>query len=331
MIVFSQKKRRGAVLVLALAALVVLLISSCSTVPEEVYLTEPASRFEYDPQIYFRASGPILRDIVSGLGEKELLRLSEGLGQHMKTGAAAKENKNADRVDLSSLDDILKRSRTIGAGIRGLGTDSLKMEAVLVGDFVPLSLRMGLAFDGGWNRTDDGGYQSTRYPLFIRPPTPGIVQLSTEARGPDPSSPVPSPYPAAFEEISRSDLFISADGPATLSSFSLPVESGALPLKTIALAGTYTEAFLAGKGQGSPKSPGYSLEVRMLMKDEASARAYRPVIRFLWAAAANRFFGEGSKAGALVPVQEKDSFIVRGIELDSGELRRIISSVILGG
>jgi hypothetical protein len=331
MIVFSRKPSRIEAQAFVLVALVVLFISGCSTVPKEVYLIEPASMLEYDPQIYFRSSGPVLRDIVAGLGERELLKLSEGLGQDRKAGAAGRDNKNAGKVNLSSLDDILKRSRTVGAGIRGLGTDSLKMEAVLVGDFVPLSLRIGLAFDGGWNSTGDGGYQSTKYPLFIRPPSPGIVQLSTEAKGPESPSSVPSPYPAAFEGISRSDLFISADGPATLSIFSLPLESGALPLKAIALAGTYTEAFLSGKGPTSPKSPTYSLELRILMNDEASARAYRPIVRFLWATAANRFFGEGSKAGALVPVQEKDSYVIRGIELDSGELRRIVDSAILGG
>ena len=306
-----------------------LLISGCATVPKEVYLIEPASRLEYSPEVYFRSSGPVLRDIVAGLGERELRQLSASLGKDRQAGGG--EDGNGGKLDLSSLDDILKRSRTVGAGLRGLGTDSIRMEAVLIGDFIPLSLRMGLAFDGSWKRLDDGGYRSTKYPIFIRPPAPGIVLLSSEAGGPPAASLANSPYPAAFDGISKSDLFISADGQAALRSLPLPKESGALPLKAVALAGSYTEAYLTGHGPVSAQTPAYVLEVRILMKDEASARSYRPIIRFLWAAAAGKLFGEGSPAGALVPVQEKDCYIVRGIELTSAEFRRIIGLVILGG
>ena len=89
MILFSQKPRRVVVQAFVLTALVVLFVSGCTTVPKEAYLIEPASRFEYDPQIYFRSSGPVLRDIVAGLGQKALLRLSEGLGQTRKAGSAS--------------------------------------------------------------------------------------------------------------------------------------------------------------------------------------------------------------------------------------------------
>ena len=311
------------------ALLLAMLAASCATVPKEVYLIEPASRLEYNPEIYFRSSGPVLMDLVSSLGKKELGRLAGSLGQYMQSQAG--EGKDGGEINLSSLDDILKRSRTVGAGIRGLGSNSLKMEAVLVGDFIPVSLRIGLAFDGSWAGTDDGGYRSTKYPLFIRPPAPGIVLVSSEAKGPKLPASLSSPYPAAFEGIARSELFISVDGQAALRSFPLPADSPAFPLRAIAVAGTYMEAYLTGKGPTSPLAPIYSIEVRILMKDEASARSYRPIVRFLWAAAAARYFGEGSSAGALVPVQEKDCYIVRGIELTSVEFRQLVESALLGG
>ncbi|MCX7027595.1 MAG: hypothetical protein NT061_08960 [Spirochaetes bacterium] len=330
MIVFSKTQNRARTLAVFLV-LIVVLVSSCTLVPKEIYLVEPASRLEYDPQIYFRFSGTVLRDLIAGFGEKEMIQLSKSFDQNRLSDIQGGGKKDEGKVDLSSLDGILKRSRTIGAGIRGLGTNTIKMEAVLIGDFAPLSMRMGLAFDGNWRRMDDGGYQSTKYPLFIRPPSPGIVILSTEAMRPAVTAPSLSPYPAAFDGISRSDLFIAADGPTLLSSFSLPVETAAIPLKGIALAASYTETFLVGKDPAAAQAPTYTVEVRILMKDEASARAYRPVIRFLWVSAANRFFGSGSKAAALSPVQENDSYVVRGIELDSKELRRIIVSALLGG
>jgi hypothetical protein len=333
--ILSSRALRRAVRAMPLALLLILILglglslSGCASVPKEVYLIEPSSKLEYSPEIYFRSSGPVLRDIAAGFGEKELLRLSKTLGQEGKAGSG--EGRDGGRLDLSSMNDILKRSRTVGCGIRGLGTNSLKMEAVLVGDFMPISLRLGLAFDGSWSRMDDGGYRSVNYPLYLRAPLPGIVQLSSEAKGPTSLAALPPPYPAAFDEISKSDLFISADGQAALRSLPLPMESAALPLRAIAMAGSYTEAFLTGKSPASPRTAVYSLEVRILMKDEASARSYRPIVRFLWAAAAGKFFGEGSPAGALVPVQEKDSYVIRGIELTSEEFRRIIGTVILGG
>ena len=309
------------------ALLLALLFSGCSIVPKEVYLVEPSSKLEYVPQVYIRSSGPVIKDIVAGLGDKELLRLSRQLEPARDSGGEAEDSA---KVDISSFDAILNRSRTLGAGIRGIGTNSINMEAVLVGDFVPITLRMGLAFDGSWKRTQDGGYKSMKYPLFIRPPVPGIVQFSTDAKGPTSNSPSFSSYPHAFDEISRSDLFISANDPTALFSFPLPVESTGLPLKAIALAGNYTEAFLIGKDSPAQVASTYSMEVRILMKDEASARAYRPIIRFIWVAAVGRFFGEGSQAASLSPVLEKDSYIVRGIKMDSKELRRIVNAAILG-
>ena len=70
----------------------------------------------------------------------------------------------------------------------------------------------------------------------------------------------------------------------------------------------------------------YRLEFRILMRDEASARLYRPVVRFLWVGAATRLLGEGNPAATLVPVLEGDEYVVRGIELSGRELKDLLLS-----
>lgn len=327
----SAKRPRGT-LIRLLPLLALLLATGCATVPKEVYLVEPSSKLEHLPQVYVRASGPTLRNFVASLGEKEIFALAESLRPADAKKASGANDPSPTKADLSSLDDILKRSRTIGAGIRGFGAGNLGMDIVLVGDFLPFSLRLGLAFDGSWRRTEDGGYRSTKYPLFIRPPEPGIVRLSTESVAQPLLTNQAKVFPPAFDSLSNSDFFVSINEPLTVLSLPIPTESTDLPIKALAIAGSYTEAYLLGKGEkvGETAAPNYSVEVRILMKDEASARAYRPIVRFLWAAAADRLFGRGSPASQLNPAQEKDCYVVRGIELDREALERLFEAASLG-
>jgi len=267
------------------------------------------------------------------MDDEEILGLSRGIrGSQGLTSSSDVDTTTVNPLNKSTLDFALKRSRTFGASLSGLNGStgsSPSLEALMIGDFSSFPIRLGLAFDGRWRRTAECGYDSTEYPLHIRPLSQGIVHVSTE---PSPASATQhlAAYPDAFESVARSDFFISVNDPSLLLRTPLPFDGSSLPVNALALTGNFSDPFLLGKDSQTEAKAKYDLELRILMKDETSAKMYRPVVRFIWAALAGRLFGQGNPASTLVPEQEGSIYIVRGIALGTQGLKDLLVAVSQG-
>jgi hypothetical protein len=321
--IFSQSTIKIQVPIFVALALAVLL-ASCATVPKEVLDTEPCVHLETSPQIYLRLSGGALRDITKDLDNADMSALASILAGRRKDGSGTTEqDASPDQsarpgFDSSTIRSFLARTKTFGAGISGIGTKSPSVETVLIGDFPALSMRLALAANREWEKTPDGGYRSTEYPVFIRTPQPGVFHAANSPAAPDTSSDI-LPYPAQMASLATSDIFISANAPAAFFAGAIPLEASAIPVNAIVLAGRS-----ADDGRGD-----YLLDVHIVMKDETTARAYRPVVRFLWTAVSGRLFGGVLGSGALPLALEGNTYTASDIEADPATLRALLTSPLL--
>jgi hypothetical protein len=325
--------RRRSLPVLFVALSVLLLVWGCALIPEEVSLGEPSGYLEYSPQIYARLSGQTLRDITKVMEYKKLWDFLTSLMQNPKAKGGGNSSSSDSTIDTSFIKEFLDKTNSFGAGIRGIGSDQPKAEAIFLGRFSPVSLRLALTMEGSWRRLEDGGYRSAQYPLYLRSPQAGWIHLSTEAGPPPKSEPVQA-FPERMRAMASSDIFISINEPKILFSGTLPLEASAIPLETVLLSGFLERPSAPAVPAASPSSPGlvtdsmrnYLVELRVVVKDEATAKAYRPVVRFLWAAAVARIFGNRSDIASLPLSLEGAVYVVRGIRLSGEEIRRILST-----
>ncbi len=326
MIVSRYRNARVASPLLPIAAAVMAFfasLSGCSTIPPAVLAREPSSLLEAVPQLYLRFSGVSLRDIARGFDKEELGALAAALGEG--GGSAA-----SSTMDTTILEGFLARTQTFGAGMRGIGTSSPAMEAVFIGDFPVMSVRLALAFDGNWVKTDEGGYQSKKYPIFLRTPQPGLIHASSIkapllATLPDKTG--IAAYPPGFAPLATSDIFIAANDPAIFFAGTLPLEATSIPIGSIIIAGRRLYDYPSAS---SPLTePRYLLDIYIQMKDESTAKAYKPVVRFIWTAAIGKFFGGNLNANASPLTLEKDVYVVRNIETDAAALRTMIRSSLV--
>jgi hypothetical protein len=325
----NSGRRSMFVFFVALSALA--LIGGCALIPEEVSSSEPSGYLEYSPQIYARLSGQALRDITKGMDDKELSDFLVSLLSSGKPGDEAPASSESG-IDASFIKEFLGKTNSFGAGIRGIGTDQPKAEAIFLGQFSPISLRLALTMEGNWRRLDDGGYKSAQYPMYLRSPQAGWIHLTTEA-SPPPGSEPPKAYPDQLKASASSDIFISVNEPRILFAGTLPLEASAIPLETVSFSGKLESPAIAtsqvassGTSAIAGDSRNYAVELRVAVKDEATARAYRPVVRFLWAAAAARIFGNRGDIAVLPLALEGAVYVVRGIRLSGREIRDILSA-----
>jgi hypothetical protein len=355
MIVSRYKKTGGICALILVAAAVLSILAGCSTIPPSVLEREPSSLLEAAPQLYMRFSGISLRDIARGFDKEELGALAAALGEGGGANAAARPGQPAEAapsatMDTTILEGFLARTKTFGAGMRGIGTLTPAIEAIFIGDFPVVSVRLALALDGNWRKTDEGGYRSTKYPLFIRAPQPGLIHASSiqasaaslaigEMGLPQATSPAGiEAYPASFASLAKSDIFIVANDPSIFFAGSLPLEASSIPIGSIVITGRRLYDYPLSTQQAtqnlSPASPPipeprYLLDIHIQMKDETTAKAYKPVVRFIWTAAIGKFFGGNLNANASPLELEKDVYVVRNIETDAAALRTMIRSSLI--
>ncbi len=324
--------RRRSLPVLFVALSVLLLSWGCALIPEEFSSSEPSGYLEYSPQIYARLSGQALRDITKGMDDKKLSDFLASLMPNPKAKGGGTSASSDSTIGTSFIKEFLDKTNSFGAGIRGIGGDQPKAEAIFLGRFSPVSLRLALTMEGSWRRLEDGGYKSAQYPLYLRSPQAGWIHLTTEAGPPPKSEPVQA-FPERMRAMASSDIFISINEPKILFSGTLPLEASAIPLETVLLSGFLEHpsalavpASSSGAGSVTDSMRNYLVELRVVVKDEATAKAYRPVVRFLWAAAAARVFGNRSDIASLPLTLEGAVFVVRGIRLSGEEIRGILST-----
>ena len=318
-----------------IAAIASALLAGCATIPEQVLETEPSAYLEKKPQVYLRLSGPALRDIAGSLGQEDLLRLAGMFSGRSDSGAPQAggdrvSGQNRDNgMDTSTLKSFFAKTRTFGAAFEGLGTAKPDMEAVFIGDFQVFSVRFALAVNGEWERKGDGGYGSAKYPLFIRPPEPGVIHVSTSESSAVSSSPHPSDvFPSRVAGLSGSEIFLSINSPSSLLANSIQRDGVGLPIEAIVITGR--QAGLSAQPPLSGQDDPYLLDVLILMNDETSARVYKPIVRFLWTTAADRLFGDVPGISSTQLVLEKDVYAARNIEVGVSTFKAMLTSSLAG-
>ena len=330
-----RKSRPFPVKALFIAAIASVLLAGCATIPEQVLGTEPSAYLEKKAQVYLRLSGPALKDVAGSLGQEDLLRLAgmfsgRSADKAFQAGVDQTSGQNPDNsMDTSMLKSFFAKTRTFGAGFGGLGTARPDMEAVFIGDFQVLSVRLALALNGEWERRGDGGYSSAKYPLFIRPPEPGVIHASTSESAVVPgSSPPVDAFPRRVAEFSGSDIFLSINSPSSLLAGSIQREAMELPIDAIVITGR--QAGLSVQTPRAGQDARYLLDVYILMNDETTARAYKPIVRFLWTTAADRFFGGVPGISSSQLVLEKDIYVARNIEVGASTFKAMLTSSLAG-
>ena len=341
--IFFHHRRQNPIFPLTIA-LTIALLAGCATIPEEVYKTEPSTHLEVSPQVYVRLSGRALRDITQGIDDGEMNAIAAAIARNGANGIGGAADSrslgknSATKVDTSMLENFVYRTRTFGAGIRGIGTAAPTMEAVFIGDFPVISVRLAMAMDSDWRRMDDGGYKSVNNPIYIRPLQPGLLHAATSEIPPYVGYVDIEAYPKSFADLSRSDIFIAANYPSAFFAGALPMEAASIPIGAIVVTGRFSDKTGMAAYQVSQKEPGgapkgpeprYILDFHMLMKDEATAKAYKPVVKFLWTAAAGKLFQGNVDLSASPLMLENDSYVVRNIEMDATTLRSVLVTSLL--
>lgn len=276
-----------------------------------------------------------MRDIAGSLGQEDLLTLAgmfsgKSDSKALQAGGDQASGQNPDNsMDTSTLKSFFAKTRTFGAGFGGLGTIRPDMEAVFIGDFQVLSVRLALALNGEWERKDDGGYGSAKYPLFIRPPEPGVIHVSTsESAAATAGSLLADVFPRRVAGLSGSEIFLSINSPSSLLANSIQRDAMELPIDAIVITGR--QAGLSVQTPRAGQDARYLLDVYILMNDETTARAYKPIVRFLWTTAADRFFGGVPGISSSQLVLEKDIYVARNIEVGASTFKAMLTSSLAG-
>ena len=275
----ARAKSKAQAAFLAVCAFGIVLLAGCATIPVEVLETEPALHLDKSPQVYARLSGSALRDIASTMDERDFgtfaaLLSADRSGQSPMAGtstaglAASAPSPSQPKLSPATLKSFFARTRTFGVGIGGIGQKRSFVEAVFIGDFPVLSVRLALASDNAWTREKDGSYRSDEYPLFIRTLQPGVIHASNEKAAY--AAGEVEAYPERAAALASSDVFIAANEPSAFLAGTMPLEALNLPVNAIVLSGDMVRPAASDAQQAAR----YRLEVRIFMKDEASARAF---------------------------------------------------------
>ncbi len=256
-----------------LAALLpaLLLAASCASVPRDTTIAGLFNHFERTPQILVRAKGAFLRDMAASFDDSTIIALA--------SIASNQQPVSAQPIDRDRLDTTLARADIAGIGISLENKANPAIEAVFAGDFPGFLTSISFFFDKNWNRIP-GGYALRSGKLYMRDPSGGTLHFATWA----PQIPPPVSVSAAAiadragMQRDDNDLGIYLDAQSALIA-QLPLFDGVtLPFDGIILR---AKRDLRSPSRGSPDAL-YSARFEIQMKDEQSAKTYKPIMRFMW-------------------------------------------------
>lgn len=247
------------------------LAASCASVPRETASAGIFNRFERTPQILVRAKGAFLRDMAASFDDSTIAAIA--------SIASDQQPVAAQTIDRDRLDTTLARADVAGIGISMEHGARPAIEAVFAGDFPGLITSISFFFDDNWNRIS-GGYAARSGKLYMRDPSGGTLHFTTWAPLVPPTL---SPSAAAMAERAgmqsgNNDLNLFLDAKSALIE-QLPLLDGVtLPFDGIVLRADRNPA---SPPKGSPDAI-YSARFEIQMKDEQSAKTYKPIMRFMW-------------------------------------------------
>jgi len=311
----TKVMRTNAITVFALGAL--LLLSACATVPREIFTANPASYFSEKSQAYIQMSRTAMQELILSMDQETLDKLARSVPAGQNKGS----KEDAGIVDKGMLQSFLSRTARLGIGIDGYETENPKIEAILLGDFPIYSVRFAMATNSEWRKTDNYQYRSTRYPLYVRVVDNGIVRFTTYSNSKSAMPSAISIIPNRFAESYNADITLYISDPKAFLSKMIPMEAASLPIDSILITARKPE---------NTDEPVYDLDFAIIMKDEATARAYRPIARFFWLALVDKLLGPDSSAKTSSLNLEKDVYSAKGIRISSDDIRALLLDATLG-
>jgi hypothetical protein len=204
------------------------------------------------------------------------------------SGAATREFARSalPAAEAEALAPVLDRTRVLALGLGGSGSgpDARAFQACLIGDYPFRSAALSLASNPAWKREKSSFYNSA---LGLRAAVPGpnlVLASSSSLDGllAGARTAGPSPIPRRFADLDANELLFWLPEPFAGFGEALFGEAMDLPVTGLLLA-------------ASPREAGRSYEATIvfLMRDAASARIYRPVLRLAWRGMAAYLFGSG--------------------------------------
>lgn len=294
-----------------------MLLSACATVPREIFTANPASYFSEKPQAYIQMSRTAMQELILSMDQQTLDKIAYSV--------PASQNKvsmeDTRTVDKNMLRSFLSRTAKLGVGITGYDTTHPRIEAILLGDFPVYSVRLAMATNSEWKKADNSQYRSTRYPLYIQVVDNGIVRFTTYSNYKSAMPSAPSIIPMRFSETHNADIAFYISEPKAFLSKMFPLEAAALPIDSILITAKKPEGF---------DEPVYDLDFSIIMKDEATARAYRPIARFFWLALVDKLMGPDNSAEISSLNLEKDVYSAKGIRISSDDIRALLLDATIG-
>jgi|GEM_PF-323068 len=262
---------RGRLGLLAALSAALLLASSCASVPRDAAIAGLFNRFEKTPQVLVRAKGAFLRDMAASFDDSTITALA--------SIASDQRPASAQPIDRDRLDKTLARADIAGIGISLENKANPAIEAVFAGDFPGFLTSVSFFFDDNWNRIP-GGYAARSGKLYMRDPSDGTLHFATWAPQTPPAISASAAAIAERAGMQRgdNDLSVYLDAKSALIA-QLPLLDGVtLPFDGIMLR---ADRDLRSPSRGSPEAL-YSARFEIQMKDEQSAKTYKPIMRFMW-------------------------------------------------
>lgn len=277
-----HKKLMAKLGMLTILSTVFFLAIACASIPRETSVAGLFDQFEKTPQLLVRANTMFLRDMVASFDDATI--------ESFMAAASDQKNEGHKPIDRNRLDKTLTRANAVGIGVSWDDTQKLALEMVFAGNFPSLLTSLSFSFDGNWQRID-GGYAAKNGILYLRGPSDGQLHFATWS---PPNPVVPSDETAAIARqsglvASNADMGMYLDT-RSLLAIQLPILEGiTLPFDGILMSATRDAL---APPTGSPQAR-YSVVFRIQMKDEQTARTYKPIMKFMWVLITSRLSSVG--------------------------------------
>lgn len=341
-----QRGRRASPVVLRafLVGLALILLGSCAGLPRPVETPEPLALLAEGSPLYLRLGGAAVRELAPDLLEAEALDRAGPLLRDLELAAVAL------RPSAAAASPAASAATLAAASVPAF-------EAALVGNYSKGRLEFGLFFDRNWRRIGTE-YRNEAQGLGLAIPRDGLIlarSLGAQGIG-EPTA--AEPYPATSLAPWLSAL-ISSRAPELLLWLPAPLSAGGLlsgrlapggataglgalglelPIEDLVALGTATggDAAEGPQPDGAPPegaSPEgaqaprrYRLTLVARMRDERSARLFRPALSLAYYA-----FSRGSPLLEEAPppnFRAEGAFIIgEGLELDAESLGELLGGL----
>jgi hypothetical protein len=280
---------------LGVLSAVFFLAVACASIPREASLAGLFNRFEKAPHMLIRAQNAFLHDMTASFNDSTL--------EALMTVVSNQNNGAHGPIDRNRLDKTLARADAVGVGVSWNGNQNPAVEVAVAGNFPGLLTSLSFSFDSNWERIP-GGYAAKNRKIYLREPSDGQLHFATWA----PENPTPLSDAAASMARhsgmlgSNADLTMYLDAKSSLVS-QLPILDGVtLPFDGIMLSAT-RDAVAPSKGSPDAR---YSIVFQIQMKDEQTARTYKPIMKFVWVLISTRLGAAG------IPISPENSIEQQG-------------------